>query len=171
MSGWDVWGRVKKGARNILLLAGLLIGCQFPVFLSSYQQRLSGHVAELNRLVVQLQQLADQSGKSWEQYLSKFITSSDGDFRSHGEWMQLVADRAIGLSHELQRLSQAPFWLKWYYFGVGGEWEIIRGTWENFSLGIVFSWEGLFYSTLGAGIGWILGCLWIDRRRHYVGVT
>lgn len=171
MSGWNLWHKAQTGMRAMLFVVGFLIGCQFPVFVSHYQQRLSGHVAELNRLVVQLQQLAAQSGKSWEQYLSKFLASSDADFRSHGEWMGAIADRAMRLSQELQHLAQAPFWTKWYYFGVEGEWEMVRGTWENFSPGIVFSWEGLFYSALGASMGWMLGVLLTGRRRHYVGVA
>lgn len=171
MGGWNLWNKAKAGMRTLLLVVGILVGCQFPVFMSYYQQRLSGHVAELNRLVVQLQQLASQSGKSWEQYLSKFLASSDGDFRSHGEWMQAMADRGMQLSQELHHLSQAPFWMKWYYFGVEGEWEIMRGTWEHFSPGIVFSWEGLFYSILGALVGSILGYLCMGRRRRYVGAA
>lgn len=171
MSWWGVLDRVKKIAKNLCLLSGLFLGCQFPVFVSNYQQRLSGHVAELHRLVLQLQQLAEQSGKSWEQYLSKFLASSDPDFHSHGEWMRGVADRALELGQGLQNLSQAPFWMKWYYFGMEGKWEIISGTWDHFSPGLVFSWEGLFYSAIGFGVGWILSFLWLDRRRQYVGVT
>jgi hypothetical protein len=63
---------------------GAFVASQIPEFIQQYTQRLAGHVNELYRLLNQMRQVASYSNKTLDQYIQKFITSSDPDFARQG---------------------------------------------------------------------------------------
>lgn len=141
---------------KIFSVSGLFIGSQLPVFMQQYQQRLSGHVNELNQITTQLQFLAAHSGKTLDQYVNKFLGSADPDFHSQGEFMQALVVRANELAQALQSLVQAPIWGRFYFFVKDLNHSIYQETWGSFSPGLNLTLEGFAYAGAGMLTGWAL---------------
>ncbi len=78
---------------RICSVLGALIFVQVPVFITQYIQRLGGHVDELARVVNQYRASAADTGKTLEEYVRRFLSSSEADFVSAGANMQGNIDR------------------------------------------------------------------------------
>src|SRR5437016_4244626 len=101
---------------RLFILIGAVLGSQFPEFMQQYTQRLSGHAAELSQLIAKLNEIARISNKTLDQYIYKFLSSSDPDFVNQGEFMNDVVHRWQDLNVSLQSLSEATIWTKPFYF-------------------------------------------------------
>jgi len=142
---------------RIFLILGVLVGAQIPLFMQQYIQRLSGHVAELNLFVKNLQNIASQSNKTLTQYIEKFQASSDPDFAKHGIFMSDVVKRQELMNEALQNLISSPTWQKLYFFIYDLQYQIAEKTWETFQPGLNLTLEGLGYMSLG---GILFFCLY-----------
>ena len=140
---------------RLFVVLGAFIGSQIPEFMNQYTQRLAGHVNELNRLVDNLQKIAGFSDKSLDQYIHKFITSTDPDFSRQGEFMQGVVTRWHELTFSLQALRESTMWNRPYVFISHLNADIANSTLRAFSPGFTLTIEGLCYAGAGLLIGYL----------------
>jgi hypothetical protein len=140
---------------RLCVVAGAFVGSQIPEFFQQYTQRLSGHVSELHRLLNQMRQVASYSNKTLEQYIHKFISSSDPDFVHQGEFMQGMVSRFDELNQALNYLMQSSMWLKPYVFAKGIQYDIAHATLSSFQPGINLNVEGFCYAVGGILVGWV----------------
>lgn len=154
-------------------VAGAFIGSQIPVYMQQYTQRLSGHLAELSHWIQEMTKVAALSEKSLEQYIEKFIQSSDPDFSRQGELMQAVVQRWEDFSQTLHHLAEAPVYSKAFVFFSEIKYEIARHTVYQFQPGISLTLEGMAYALAGMAVACLCyrGCVKIInvmfRRLQY----
>ncbi len=134
---------------RLILISGVLLGAQIPLFMQQYIQRLAGHVSELNHFIANLNALAAQSHKTLHQYIEKFELSIDSDFAAQGAFLSATLKRQMMLDQALQSLLAAPFWQKPYYFLTSLQYEIAKATLEIFQPGLSLTLEGASYMVLG----------------------
>lgn len=140
---------------RLFVVAGAFIGSQLPSFIQQYTQRLSGHVEELSRMVNTLRQAAAQSDKTLEQYIAKFISSSDPDFSKQGEFMQSMVVRWQELSISLRQLNETTLWNKSLVFFKGWSSDIVKATFASFQPSLSLTVEGFAYTAIGFFIGYL----------------
>lgn len=138
---------------RLCALAGALLFSQAPEFFQQYTQRLAGHVAELQRHVDILKQLAKQSGKTLHDYIHKFISNSDPDFSNQGTMMQKMVDRLNDLTLSLQSMQTASVWSRPWEFVTHLQEDIAYGTMVHFKAGLPLTLEGACYAFIGMLVG------------------
>jgi hypothetical protein len=141
---------------RLFIIIGAFLGSQIPEFMNQYTQRLSGHAAELNQLIAKLTQMASLSNKTLDQYINKFLLSSDPDFANQGEFMKGVVSRWQDLNITLYSLSESTIWTKPYYFFKYLNYPIADSTFQTFKPGISLTVEGLCYIGVGIIIAFII---------------
>jgi len=134
---------------RIFILLGALLGSQIPEFVQQYTQRLSGHAAELSQLLNKLTHIASLSDKTLDQYINKFLSSTDPDFARQGEFMEGVVTRWQDLHMTLQSLTESSLWERPYYFFKYLNYPIAESTLHSFKPGINLTLEGLCYTGIG----------------------
>src|ERR1700675_1311335 len=97
---------------KLLALIGALVLSQAPVFMQAYIHQLSGHVAELQWQMDSMQRVAAQSGKTLDQFVQKFLASTDLDFALQGQVMQGIIERWHNYSDGLLALQHATVWTR-----------------------------------------------------------
>lgn len=138
---------------RLFVVLGAFAGSQIPPFMQQYQQRLAGHVEELNHLLNQLRQIAADSGKSLEQYIQKFVSNGDPDFVRQGEFMQGVVNRWQELHQALYHLGESSIWSRPYVFVKELHYDIAHSTFMSFQPGMSLTIEGLCYTGIGILVG------------------
>ncbi|MFI5344042.1 MAG: DUF2937 family protein [Chlamydiales bacterium] len=141
---------------RLFVIVGALLGVQIPLFMQQYMQRLAGHVAELNRVLNNLRELAFQSNKTLEEYIAKFLANPDLDFSRQGEFMLGVESRWRHLSLALENMSASSIWMRPYLFLRDLQPEIAKPVFYSFEPGLNLTLEGLAYAVLGAVLGFCL---------------
>lgn len=158
---------------RLCIVAGAFLGSQIPQFMQQYSQRLAGHVAELQQLLDQLQKTASLSHKNLDQYIHKFLSSSDPDFAFQGQFMQGIVHRWEDLNMALVHLSQSSPWMRPFVFLKDLQPDIAQSTLRTFQPGINLNLEGLCYAGIGIFLGWLffkciskgVSMLWGGLRR------
>lgn len=141
---------------RIFVVAGAFLFSQAPVYFQQYTQRLGGHVGELQRQISVLQSNAVLSGKTLDQYVSKFLGSPDPDFSLQGKAMQLMLDRYVNLTQAYQSLLQATPIHKPVVFVQHFQPDIAKLALSDFSFGLQFTTEALAYALLGIVCGYLI---------------
>ncbi|MBP7583726.1 MAG: DUF2937 family protein [Spirochaetes bacterium] len=143
-------------ADRICAVTGALLFIQVPVFITHYMQRLGGHVDELTRVVNQYRASAADNGKSLEEYVRRFLSSSEGDFVSAGKNMQFNIDRLADITQALEHLTTSGPAGKFFYFIKDIDIDIARATMRNFTPGLNISLEGAVYALCGLLFGMLV---------------
>lgn len=141
---------------RLFVIVGALLGAQLPLFIQLYTQRLAGHAAELNRFLNQLRQLANQSHKTLNQYIEKFLASNDLDFANQGELMLKTVKRWEELNSSFLALTNSYSWNRPFIFFKNVQWEMAQSTLYTFKPGIQINLEGLAYMAAGAILGFCI---------------
>lgn len=144
-----------KWIARIFIVLGALILSQMPLFISAYTQQLYGRVAELKMQKDELLKMAQASGKTLEQYIYKFLASTDPDFHGQGEWMQGTLNRLQSLSEALTSIQGATLWERPFIFLKTLNFEMAKTTFALFTPGLPLTAEGAAYIAAGAIFGWI----------------
>src|SRR5437868_3357216 len=92
---------------RLFVVAGALIFVQAPLLMHQYRTQLRGHVAELQIQVSMMRHHAQETGKTLEQYIHKFVSSSDTDFSYQGQLMKGMVARLESLSGGLFEMDHA----------------------------------------------------------------
>ncbi len=139
---------------RVFVVVGALVFCQGPLFIQQYTQRLAGHVDELQLQIDAMHKVAKKSGKSFAQYVQKFLSSTDVDFASQGELMQGMQTRFTQLSDSLVSLQQANLFTKPFVFLKHLNFDIFSSTMWSFQPGLLLTAEGLLYALVGMLFGY-----------------
>ena len=134
---------------RIFAVIGCLVLSQMPQFMMQYTQRLSGHVEELQIHLRMMRQGAALSGKSLEQYVSKFMASQDVDFVHQGGIIKNMVIRYDQLSAGLQAMNESSTLTRPWAFFSHIQYDIAEGTLRSFQPGISFSFETVSYMFIG----------------------
>ncbi len=129
---------------------------QLPLFMQQYQQRLSGHVAELTLQIDKMTDAAGFTGKTLNQFIEKFMNDPDPDFSHQGQIMNYMVLRSKELTHSLNQLINSSIFAKPFVFVYNINADIAHKTYNNFSVGLPFNLEGLVYALVGVIFGFIL---------------
>lgn len=140
---------------RLFVVAGAFIGSQVPAFIQQYSQRLAGHVDELGRTIATLQKAAEHSNKNLDQYIGKFITSSDPDFSKQGEIMQSIVFRWQEITTSYQHLTGSNVWSRPFVFFSEWQPDIVKATLKSFQPSLALSVEGLCYTVAGLFAGYL----------------
>ena len=142
---------------RLFVVAGAFLGSQIPAFMHQYTRNLQGHIEELNHLIDNLIHFAQSGGKTFEQYIQKFLNSSDPDFIMQGEFMQMIEMRLHNLNEALVHLKESSIWSRPYVFIKEMNYDIAKSTVSSFQPSLSLTIEGLCYTCMGVLIGY-LGC-------------
>jgi hypothetical protein len=138
------------------MCGGALLFSQLPLFIQYYTQQLVGRVYELQWQVEAIRQVAIQSGKGLDQYIQKFILSTDPDFVLQGQLMQQMMSRWHYYSEGLLALEHASLWMQPLIFLRYFDWSVARSTYDNYTAGLTLNSEGLVFGGLGMIAGYLL---------------
>lgn len=141
---------------RLFAVAGALVFSQAPLFMQYYTQQLSGHVAELKLNVEAMGKIAAQSGKTLDQYVLKFMASTDPDFNLQGKLMQSMVERWTVFNENLYSMQNATVWTRPFLFIRQFDWDIARTTYHTFEVGLTFNLEGIIYAFLGLLFGYLV---------------
>jgi len=155
---------------RICAVSGALIFSQIPLYMQDYQQRLSGHLAELQSQVQGMRQAAALSGKSLQQYVAKFQSSPDIDFKNQGALMHEMIQRFQQLNEGHQALLNSTVYSKPLMFFKYIDAKIAKSTWASFEWGLNLTVDGFLYALLGIVCGlMVYGMLSKLFRMVFVG--
>lgn len=149
---------------RLFLVIGAFLGSQIPQFMQQYTQRLAGHVEELHYLIDQLNRTASSSHKTLDQYIYKFLSNSDPDFKGQGLFMQTVVERWNHLTEALRSITESSVWTRPYAILAHWDHEIIKGTFHSFEPGLSLTLEGLYYG----GLGMLMGFLFYQLMAKFI---
>lgn len=135
------------------VFVGALSFSQIPLFMQQYQHHLAGHVSELQALILSMKESAALTGKSLEQYVSKFLSSTDPDFVRQGELMHQMMQRFQKLQEGYEALNHTSLYSKPFLFIRYFDGSIAKSTWASFEMGFSFSTEGMAYAVVGIFFG------------------
>lgn len=138
---------------RLFVVAGAFLGSQVPQYMQQYTQRLAGRVDELRFLMDQMKQMAAHSNKNLEQYIYKFLSSSDPDFVQQGAFMQTIVTRWQQLGQALQSLKESNIWDRPFVLLKHMDYETAEATFYSFQPGLSLTLEGLYYTGLGLILG------------------
>ncbi len=138
--------------RVVISLCAILC-IQLPFFITQYTHQLRGHIDELKWQVEQMEMAASFSGKSLEQYIAKFIKNEDQDFANQGIMMRTVTHRFEKLSHAWTQLKNSSAVTRPFAFFRYLQLDIFSATFQEFKMGISFTWESLVFGLLGIFLG------------------
>ncbi|MBA3722978.1 MAG: DUF2937 family protein [Parachlamydiaceae bacterium] len=141
---------------RLFIIVGAFVGSQVPAFVQQYSQRLSGHVQELEHIIEEIKKIAQFSGKTLDQYIQKFLNSTDPDFVLQGEFMHNVVVRWENLVKAYSNLQGSSMWSRPYVFFRELQYEIGETTFYNFKPSISLSLEGVCYAGLGIIFGYFI---------------
>lgn len=147
---------------RLFAVCGALTFSQIPLFMQQYQHHLAGHVAELQTQIQGMKNTAALTGKSLQQYVIKFLSSEDMDFRNQGELMNHMIQRYQSLLEGHHALKDATLYSKPFLFIKYFDWSIGQFTWQSFDIGFSFTLEGGAYALLGMLLGFLI--FWILRK-------
>lgn len=142
-------------SKAIIILTALAFS-QFPAFENSYTQRLAGHVDELRYQIELIQEIAKQSGKTLDEFINKFIASSDEDFHRQGKLMHDEKERLIALESAIYSLSNASAFSRPFVFLIHGDPVIAKAAFKQFRFSLPLTLEGLGWAVIGAFAGYLI---------------
>lgn len=154
---------------RLFAVIGAIIFAQAPLFMQQYMQQVTGRGEELYQQVKAMKEAARFSGKSLDQLISKFLSSSDIDFVHQGELMQALVQRWQTLESALQSWQSSNFLEKPFVFLRHLDREVFSSTFKSFTMGLPLNLEGAVYAMIGTVAGFLLFfCLrktlsWIAR--------
>jgi len=134
---------------RVLVVVGMLMFSQIPVFMNQYTQRLGGHFDEIVLHIVSLKKIAHQQNKSLEEYIKKFLNSTDKDFSSQGIFMHRLLGRKTRLQNHLIRLKESTGIKKLGIFLYNLDFHLARTTFQNFEPAILLTGESVVYGLIG----------------------
>ncbi len=139
---------------RIFAVVGALVFAQAPLFIQQYTQQLSGHISELSWQVNKIALAAQNSGKTVEQFIGKFVSNGDADIAQQGTMMQTIISRYELFQNGLSSLNEASLVTKPLVFIHYLDFDIAKSTFHIFKPGIPMTLEGLIYAFIGLVLGY-----------------
>jgi len=136
-------------------VVGAVIFAQLPLFMQQYTEQLIGRESELHMQVDAMRNAAAISGKNIDQYIKKFLDSSDHDFIRQGDIMQDIVNRWHSLSSALSAMEDSSAWSRPISFIYHLNTDIFTSTFKHFTFGIPISLEGGLFALIGIVVGYL----------------
>ncbi len=140
---------------RIFVVMGALIFLQLPLFMQQYHLSLQGHVKELEYQIEKINLAAQSSGKSLNEWVQKFVKSTDPDFAKQGYLMQEMLTRRVELTDAMSAWKKSSVYQRPFVFVRYYKTDIVKETWQMFQFGIPFNLEGLAYGCIGVLAGYM----------------
>lgn len=177
-----MWKLIDKFMDRASAVIGAFVFMQAPEFFQQYTHRLAGHVAELKNQVTLLENIANLSGKTIDQYVAKLQANSDLDISQQAIFLKNMLTRWHSLETSLSAIQQSSWFSKPYLFLYHLQTDIAWATFVDFSPGISFTIESIPYAILGIIIGYglyhllkyffrKLGSLFFSNKQTSDGIT
>lgn len=141
---------------RLVAVFGVISFAQFPQFFSQYLQRLGGHLAEAQFMLVRFEMTAEYFGMTLDEYIATHINSGHEVFVSSGELINELVNRINALEKSLTALKGASVYTRWWVFLRECDYQIIRETWAEFTPGLPTTLEGAIYGLCGLLLSWLL---------------
>ena len=153
--------------RIILVAAVVAAGC-IPGFITQYQQRVSGMLAQVLQDIAPFQEIANQFHEgSLQRLIRHHLDSSDQTFHSEGMAIQAM----VGAAERLGRMSEAlntDLFSQVKYLLTYMDAAIARATWEMYTPSFGLSVESILLSS-GVGISvWLIFVLFWLILEHLI---
>lgn len=154
---------------RICAALGALIFIQIPLFMQQYMQQLLGREAELKLQIESMRQSAVLSGKTLEQYIQKFVASSDPDFMRQGELMHSMMDRWHSYSEALSAYQGSSVVGRPFAFLMHLNGDVFKSTLDHYTFGLPLTIEAGVYALLGVVMGYLAFSLVRNLYRRLIG--
>jgi len=141
---------------RIVAVFGVVGFAQFPQFFSQYIQRLGGHLAEAQFMLVRFELTAEYFGMTLDEYIATHINSGHEVFVSSGQLINDLVNRINALERSLTALKEASVYTRWLVFLRECDYSIVQETWLDFTPGLPTSLEGALYGLCGLFASWLL---------------
>lgn len=151
--------------RAVIILTALLFS-QFPAFENSYSQRLAGHLDELRYQVELMQEVAKRSGKTLDEFIGKFIASSDEDFQRQGQLMHGEKVRLIAMENAVFNFENASPFTRPFVFALNTDPVIVKAAFKQFRVSLPLTLEGLIWAVIGAFVGYLIMLIFANFFRR-----
>ena len=139
---------------RVVAVCGVVGLAQFPQFFGQYIQRLGGHLAEAQFMLVRFELMAEYFNMTLEEYIKTHLNSGNEVFASSGQLINELLIRIQTLEETLTALRNATVYNRWWVFIREFDYEIVRETWVDFTPGLPTTLEGLVYSVCGLFVAW-----------------
>lgn len=159
---------IQKILERIVISLCVILCMQLPFFITQYTHQLRGHIDELKWQVEQMTMAASSSGKNLDQYISKFVHNSDPDFANQGLMMRTVMQRFEKLSDAWMQLKNSSAFTRPFVFFRYVQSDIFSATFQDFKMGISFTFESIVFGLIGILIGsgfCLLGTAFFHRKK------
>lgn len=166
-----MWKSIAGIFDRVLVVSGVIVFAQAPLFIHQYTQQLSGHTQELRYQVRLVQDAAQTSQKTLSAYIDKFLQSADADFKAQGVFLEQMVQRWNFFEQALTALENASILSKPFVFLANIDHDVASVTWEKFEFGLSFSWEGIVYACIGGFIGFFICKIFfrlVSRVRNWI---
>lgn len=138
---------------RVFAVAGAIAFMQIPQYMQAYTLSLAGRVAELSYQVDQITHAAKKSGKTLQEFIQKFQSSTDADFSSQGFFMEGMVKRLTELSDALAAIQTSNPFFRPFTFLSHFNYDISQTALKDFQFGLSLSWESLIFALLGMLFG------------------
>ena len=138
---------------RVCAVLGAVVFAQVPQFITHYVQRLGGHVDEAARGIGKYREIADDIGKTLEQYIQHLLNSKDPAVFKSGQKIAADLERYNHLANALRELTSAPLYKKFFVFVRDIDFGIARGTAGSFTPGLPLTPEAAAYAVAGIIVG------------------
>ncbi|MGK5594043.1 MAG: DUF2937 family protein [Parachlamydiaceae bacterium] len=141
---------------RIFAVAGAFLFSQIPQVYQQYTLLLSGHLAELSYQVAAMENAAKSTGKTLLQLIQKFLSASDPDFYNQGILMNRTFERWNIFSEATLAFKEATFLNRPFVFIKYLDWQLLKETLSQLSVGFSLTIESLIYAIIGLFFGYLL---------------
>ena len=141
---------------RLVAVCGVIGLAQFPQFFSQYLQRLGGHLAEAQFMLVRFEMTAEYFGMTLDEYIATHVNSGHEVFVSSGELINDLVNRISALEKSLTALKEASVYTRWWVFLRECDYSIVQETWLDYTPGLPTSLEGAIYALCGLFASWFL---------------
>ena len=128
---------------RVIAVLGVVSFAQFPQFFAQYLQRLGGHLAEAQFMLVRYELTAEYFNMTLEEYIATHLQSGNEIFTSSGQLIVELVDRIKDLENSFLALTM-PQYNPVVGFSQEYDLEIVKETWSILRR-IPTTTEGLIY--------------------------
>lgn len=136
-------------ADRVFATIGAIIFIQFPQFYLQYLQRLGGHLDEAFRVVDKYTKAAASNNLTLNEYIKIHLTSNNNVFISTGKLINDFVERLQHLESSMKALKGSLPWNRWWFFLKEMDFNIVKQTLANYTLGIPITIEAFIYALIG----------------------
>ena len=145
--------------KYLIIFVGLICGAiasQFPEYAQQYRQRLAGAVGELERIVVQFDADARDSGLNRAQALAAYQESGNDFLSDRGQSIGDVISRYERLGGHLKAMNDADPLSRLWVFARDHDRELARETLDIYEPAVPLTAVGAAHAAGGFALGWLL---------------